>query len=97
QHVALTYDASVNTARLYTNGVIVISKQFGPAFQPNTKGDLYFGFHPAGPLAGLDYHGGLDEFAVYDRALSDGEIAAIFRTGNRGKYGTNALTTPVAV
>jgi hypothetical protein len=42
------------------------------------------------------FAGGLDEFGVYERALTDCEIAAIFKASYRGKYGTNALTCPVA-
>jgi len=38
---------------------------------------------------------GLDEFSIYNRALSDCEVAAIYHADSRGKYGTNCLTCPV--
>ena len=96
QHVALTYDTNTGVAVLYTNGQPAVSTNLG-SFVPRTFGDLYFGYHPAGPVAGRCFHGGLDEFGLYERALTDCEVAAIFHAGNRGKYGTNALTCPVAV
>jgi len=51
-----------------------------------------FSTHP-----GLSYAGGLDEFSLYSRALSPQEVKAIYNTGPNGKYGTNALTCPVAM
>jgi hypothetical protein len=46
---------------------------------------------------GIAYAGGLDEFSLYSRALSAQEVQAIYNTGANGKYGTNALTCPVAL
>ena len=46
---------------------------------------------------GLSYAGGLDEFSLYSRALSPQEITAIYNTGPKGKYGTNALVCPVSL
>ena len=65
---------------------------------PRTSGDLYFGFRsrPAGLTNGTAFAGGLDEFSVYQRALSPCEVNAIFNAGSRGKYGTNVLVCPVA-
>ena len=96
QHVALTYETNSGVAVLYTNGQRAITATLG-SFVPRTFGDLYFGFHPAGPAAGACYRGGLDEFGLYERALTDCEVAAIFNARNRGKYGTNVLTCPVAL
>jgi subtilisin-like proprotein convertase family protein len=49
-----------------------------------------------GSTPGTSFAGGLDEFSVYQRALSPGEVNAIFNAGSRGKYGTNVLVCPVA-
>jgi subtilisin-like proprotein convertase family protein len=95
QHVALTYDKS-GVANLYINGLVGMTTNLG-SFIPRTSGDLFFGYHPAGPMAGTAFAGGLDEFGVYERALSDCEIAAIFKANYRGKYGTNVLTCPVVL
>jgi len=44
---------------------------------------------------GTAFAGGLDEFSVYDRALTPCEVNAIFNADSRGKYGTNVLVCPV--
>jgi subtilisin family serine protease len=48
-----------------------------------------------GPVPGTSFQGGLDEFSLYNRALSPCEVNAIFKAGPRGKYGTNVLVCPV--
>jgi subtilisin-like proprotein convertase family protein len=58
---------------------------------------LSWTFNASAPNPGLSYAGGLDEFSLYSRALSPQEVLAIFKTGANGKYGTNALTCPVAL
>ena len=95
QHVALTFDASTLRANLYVNGRLA-NAQFLPAGTVlRTNGNVYLGFDPGSPAR--SYAGGLDEVSVYDRALSAQEVLAIYNTGHNGKYGTNALTCPVAV
>src|SRR6185437_12104991 len=39
--------------------------------------------------------GGLDEFGLYNRALSDCEIAAIFKAAGAGKHDPDILSCPV--
>ena len=97
QHVALSYDATTLTARLYVNGQLALAQAVAAAsFVPRTSGDLYFGFHAAPMVnATVSYKGGLDEFSIYQRALCDCEIATIAGVTNRGKYGTNVLLCPV--
>ncbi len=97
QHVALTYDASSLTARLYTNGQPAATKVMSPtnSFVPRTTGNLYFGFHPDVASNFVAFAGGLDEFGLYERALSPDEVFAIFRAGTGGKYGTNILWCPL--
>ena len=46
-------------------------------------------------MPGTAFAGGLDEFSLYDRALTPCEVNAIFNAGSRGKYGTNVLVCPV--
>ena len=97
QHVALTYDSAALVARIYTNGQLAALPLVVSAtnFVPRTSANLYFGYHPAGPLAGASFQGGLDELSLFDRALTDCEIAAIFNAGSAGKYGTNVLSCPL--
>jgi subtilisin-like proprotein convertase family protein len=98
QHVAVSYDAATLTARIYTNGAICVERSsVAPGrIVPRTQGDLYFGFDPVGP-AGKSFAGGLDEFGLYNRALTPCEVNAIFLAGSAGKYGTNALICPVSL
>jgi subtilisin-like proprotein convertase family protein len=96
QHVALTFGTNTGNAVLYTNGQRAATVNFPASFVPRTSGDLFLGFHPAGLTNGVSYAGGLDEFSLYQRALSPGEVKAIFNAGSRGKYGTNVLVCPVA-
>jgi subtilisin-like proprotein convertase family protein len=58
---------------------------------------LSWTFNANAPNPGISYAGGLDEFSLYSRALSAPEVLAIFNTRANGKYGTNALTCPVAL
>src|SRR4029077_18926311 len=44
---------------------------------------------------GNDFLGGLDEPGLYDRALSDCEVFAIYQAGALGKYSTNVLWCPL--
>ncbi|HWQ92243.1 MAG TPA: LamG-like jellyroll fold domain-containing protein, partial [Clostridia bacterium] len=97
QHVALTYDAPSGTAKIYTNGQIAVVQPVTgmDPYGLSTGGDIYFGFH-ADNLANLScYEGGMDEFGLYDRALTDCEVQAIHAAGGGGKYGTNVLGCPV--
>jgi subtilisin-like proprotein convertase family protein len=97
QHVALTYNTNSRSAILYTNGQSAATVQFLTNFVPRTSGDLYLGYDPPiAPTPGTSFAGGLDEFSVYQRALSPCEVNAIFNAGSRGKYGTNVLVCPVA-
>jgi subtilisin-like proprotein convertase family protein len=96
QHVALTYDAATFTARIYLNSqLLAVQALTGANIVPRTSGDLYFGYHPDPGNKFVSFQGGLDEFSVYERPLTDCEIAAIVNAGTGGKYGTNVLGCPV--
>jgi hypothetical protein len=89
QHVALTFDATNRVASLYTNGNLAVSRMVSSTnFVPRTTGDLFLGYHP-GLTNFTGYKGGLDEFSIYERAITPCEVAAIYHAGTRGKYGTN--------
>jgi hypothetical protein len=77
QHIALTYSKSNGTAKIYYNGTVVANQNLG-VFTPQTSQKLYFGMRPAGPSAGSYFNGVMDEVSLYNRALSDAEIVAIF-------------------
>jgi hypothetical protein len=77
QHVALTYDRASGWATLLVDGNTVAATNFG-SFTPRTTGSFNLGWG-----GNFNYFtGALDEFAVYNRALSPLEIGAIARAVN---------------
>jgi hypothetical protein len=83
QHVALTYDKSSGAAKLYLNGAVVASANLG-SFTPQTTFPMYIGQRPSDNSVAL-YSGLMDELSVYGKALSQGEIQAIYIAGASGK------------
>ena len=76
QHMAMTYDQSSGWASLYVNGKIVAAGNLG-SFTPQTTGSFEIGTGALGYFTGA-----VDETAIYNRALSSFEIAAIYRAAN---------------
>jgi hypothetical protein len=78
-HVAWTYDRSA--MKLYLNGLPVATNVIGPQSIAVSSTDLR--------ISGADNHvyfdGLIDEPSVYNRAVSDSEIAAIYDAGSAGK------------
>ena len=61
--------------RIYVNGQVVVSRDTDGPMVPNAL-----------PLSiGLGFYGLLDEPAVYNRALGQGQIQAIVNAGSVGK------------
>ena len=89
-HVAWTYDQSA--MKLYFNGQPVATNVIGAHPIATSPADLR--------ISGADDHvyfdGMIDEPAVYNRALSDAEIAGIYNAGSSGKCGLppSILTQP---
>ena len=85
-HVALTFDGS--SAKAYVNGELTrtveglsgrISRTPGP-FKIGSRSEDLLNRFPA-----IQFNGLIDEVGIYDRALSDAEIKAIFEAGSAGK------------
>src|SRR3954470_20106956 len=92
QHLAVTYDKSTGLAKLFYNGSVAASQNFG-LFTPQTTYQFYMGTRVSGPAAVGSYFSGiLDELGVYNRALSDNEIQGIYSAGAAGKCTTQ---TPI--
>lgn len=83
-HGAVTYDGT--TVKVYVNGVLENSAPIAlnTTLDPN---GITIGNRPGSSF----WTGQLDEPAVYDRALSDSEILAIYNAGSAGKC---SLCTP---
>ena len=81
-HVAFTYDQSA--MKLYCNGQPVATNVIGAQAIATSSSDL----HISGVDSSHTYFDGLiDEISVYNRALSDAEIAGIYGAGSAGKCG----------
>ena len=89
QHVAVTYDQAGGIINLYVNGMKIGSSQWGH-YVPATQYDLWVGVRPENCGGGCWTDGAcldgiLDELSLYNRALSQVEIAAIYNAGSGGK------------
>ncbi len=79
-HVAGVYDGT--TIRLYVNGALASSGSAPPPLTPS-PGELNIGRDPSNH--DRLFKGLIDEFSLYDRALSPNEIQTIFSAGDKGK------------
>lgn len=94
-HLAFTYDGGSKVESLYVNGVLVAT-----AFNVENVGycvncgnspahdthDVMLGAHLINTGSAFDFFdGSIDEAAIYNRALSPGEISAIYNVGEVGK------------
>ncbi len=84
QHIALTYDKATGLAALYLNGSRVALTNLG-TFTPQTTYDLFVGARPSGPIAGIQFEGSIDELSLYNRALSEADIQAVYNASISGK------------
>jgi hypothetical protein len=88
QHVALTFDRTSGRAILYVNGVPVALGNPGASFFPMTQTTVFMGYvaELIPPFSGnFTYVGAIDEFSVYNRALSATEIQSIVQADTAGK------------
>ncbi len=85
QHVAMTYDKASGNAVIYLNGNAIESQYLG-SFTPETSFPMNIGSRTA-PITGRGdiYNGEMDELCIYNRALGQDEIQAIYMAGNNGK------------
>ena len=100
-HVALTYDKTLGTGKLYLNGAQVATSAIG-GITPQTSYDLYLGYRPFS--SGTSFNGIIDEAALYSRALGSNEVQAIYSAGAVGKCFSEPagslsvqITTPTSI
>jgi hypothetical protein len=88
QHIALTYDKVSGIAAFYVNGTEVSQSNLG-SFTPQTSfGSILLGARTTFNSVsnpGDTFSGGMDEFGIYNRALSAAEIQAICTEQNNGQ------------
>ena len=99
-HVAAVLDGATGNLGLYVNGSRVnqTNTSLRPLrdLDPNSEPTLGIGNH-GGTLHHFPFHGSVDEWALYSRALSAGEIMAIFQAGGAGKCFETNPTQPAVV
>ena len=85
-HVAMSVvRVATDGGKLYVDGQVVLT--FDPTVQPgdlSTTEPLRIGNH-ADPALNAHFTGRIDEVALYNRALSSNDVAAIFAAGSVGK------------
>jgi hypothetical protein len=95
QHVAVTFDKGSGDAVLYINGIAVVSTNF-PGITPQTSYPAYqvnIGRRSGTSIGTFTYSGQIDELGIYNRALSQCEILAIYNAGSGGKQSVLAVAT----
>ena len=95
QHVALSYDKTTGIAVLYRNGIPVANSNLG-IFTPKTSKKIFLGARVTDVYGdpGYRYNGILDEVEIFNRALSQAEINAIYNAGGAGKCYTGCVQPP---
>ncbi len=77
-HWACTYDVANKTRKLYRDGVLVAQDVAGANFAGS--GDFWIG---RAPQSGQRFKGSLDEARVYNRVLTEAQLAALAATTRR--------------
>ncbi len=90
-HLAVTYDQTAGTAAIYVNGVLDQTQPYSETINTDPI-PLYIGVYGISPQAYFD--GLLDEIAIFNRALTAGEIVEIHQAGSVGMCSKD--TTPDA-
>ncbi|MBV9241734.1 MAG: carboxypeptidase regulatory-like domain-containing protein, partial [Acidobacteria bacterium] len=99
-HVAATYERTSGLVTLYVNGAQAVQQGIASGLTIETSSDLYLGTRKSSKNpgeAGIHFTGRLDETEIFNRALSQSEIQAIYKAGALGKCTcTGAASGPTA-
>jgi subtilisin-like proprotein convertase family protein len=87
QHIAVTYNRATGLETLYYNGQAVTNNNFG-SFTAWTSDYLLLGrdINFFDPPYNFHFNGLINRPSIYNRALSDAEMNAIYQNGSAGKY-----------
>jgi type II secretory pathway pseudopilin PulG len=83
-HIVMTYDSSVPVMKLYLDGSEVASKDGAINFDFGDSQSLWIGRRTAG--GSYYFNGIIDEFAIYDEALTPDEIETLYNRSNAETY-----------
>jgi len=83
-HVVITLGGG--TFKMYINGVLDKNVATSGGISPLSTGALLIGSRATatGPQSNSYFNGFIDEVAIFDRVLSDGEILALYNSSNTG-------------
>lgn len=81
-HLVGVYDDTSKDAKIYINGTLAAKSSFGGTTPNWQERPMFFGYSPYG---GSRTDGVIDDVRIYDRALSQAEISALYRWGTRGR------------
>ena len=76
QHVAMSIDVAKNSVKLFRNGFLVSSESFGGTTIPVTESPVHYGARGEGSYK---FKGGIDDFRIYERALSEEEMLRLYQ------------------
>jgi hypothetical protein len=96
-HIAATYDSTTGVLNLYDNGTLIATSTAPVGTQIGfNEHELSIGSRQSGGPGGgtgpydLSFHGLVDEVEIFNRALSQAEVASIYNAGSDGKCKTPA-------
>ena len=95
-HVGAVFDAGSGSMQLFTNGTLAAQmvtslrpfRDLNASLHPGVGIGNYANYSGSAPFNGL-----IDELAVYNRALSQAELASIYNAGSAGKCAVRAEIT----
>ena len=79
-HIAVTYSKSGKSVKLYVNGVFEQEKTYEKAISPNLRRALIGDCDAECDIIPRPFDGIIDEFRVYNRALSSSEVTALYNS-----------------
>ena len=93
-HAAMTVNGSTNSGVLYSDGSSVGTPSY--TVSPATVADFVIGYADGGGIGSSYFPGNIDEVRVYSRALSSGEISALY-AGNQPSTSSATYTLASAI
>jgi|GEM_PF-2543014 len=93
-HVVATYSHSNQEILLYANGVKIKSCQYNANIE-SAKDPITIAWSPAGDQEW--FNGLIDELRIYNRALTDAEVTALYQQGTNTTQTITSITPTVAV
>jgi len=94
-YIAIVYSNSTQTLEMFIDGVRDSTTGGLPAPNANTVADMHIGNDSSNTNGTFNFHGNIDDLRIYNRALADSELLALYSSGVflSGSRATNGLLT----